>query len=154
MNQVQFLTDSMAGLMASALLTAGLELPVYGQVNEPLEEHDRLEVRCTGVEELIPGNYTMRVDCAAVFHIAAGVHAATEVEVEAAAVGEAVRSVLLRDWKNKPLPWPDAIMDEEARAEYELLPFIVLDIVAEPQAVEVSGSQYEWATGFRVYVQF
>lgn len=154
MNQVQFLTDSMAGLIASALLSEGLELPVYGQVNDPVAEHDRLEVRCTGVDEIIPGNYTMRVDCEAVLHMGAGVNDAGEVEAAAAAVGAAVRSVLMRDWKNKPLPWPDALIDEQERAEYELMPFVVLDIVAEPQAAEVGGSQYEWATGFRVYVQF
>ena len=154
MNQVQFLTDSFAGLMASALITAGVDIPVYGQVNEPLEEHDRLEIRCEGVDEIIPGNYTMRVDCSAVLHLGAAVQAAEDIEAYAAQVGEAVRSVLQRDWKNKPLPWPDNVLAEDERREYELLPFIVLDLLAEPQAVVAGGSQYEWATGFRVYVQF
>ncbi len=154
MNQVQFLTDSMAGLLAVACEAAGVDIPVYGQVNEPIEELDRLEVRCDGVDEIIPGNYTMRVDCRAVLHLGAAVNDAAEVEAKAAAVGAAVRGVLLRDWKNKPLPWPDVLEDEEERREYELLPYVVLDLLAEPDDITASGSEYEWATRFRVYVQF
>ena len=154
MNQVQFLTDSMASLMAAELLSAGQDIPVYGQVNEPMEEHDRLEVRCEGVDELIPGNYTLRVDCRAVLHLGAAQHEAAEIEAAAAVIGDAVRGVLLRDWKNKPLPWPDSMLAEEERLEYELMPFVVLDLLAEPADVDAGGSQYEWATRFRVYVQF
>lgn len=153
MNQVQFLTDSMAGLFAAACAAAGLELPVYGQVTDPTAEHDCMEVRCEGVDELIPGNYTMRVDCSVVLRLGAATREAEEIEALAGVIGEAVRGVLLRDWKYKPLPWPETLEDEAERQEYEEMPYVVLDMLAEPASVEVAA-QYEWAVRFRVYIQF
>ena len=66
MNYVQFFTDSMAMTLADALSRAGIGLPVYGQVTDPEAEHDRVEVRCNGTEEIIPGNYTTRLVCSVV----------------------------------------------------------------------------------------
>ncbi len=55
MTYTQFYTDSIAMTLADELVRAGIVLPVYGQVNDPEAEQDRIEERCTGTEEIIPG---------------------------------------------------------------------------------------------------
>ena len=93
MNYVQFFTDSMAMTLADALSRAGIGLPVYGQVTDPEAEHDRVEVRCNGTEELIPGNYTTRLDCSVVLLASASANDAAEVEQMAAQVAPVVNGV-------------------------------------------------------------
>ena len=136
--------------LADALAHAGISLPVYGQVSDPEAEHDRVEIRCTGTEEIIPGNYTTRLDCSVVLLASASANDAAEVEQLAAAVAPVVNGALHRPWKNTPLADPRA----ETDAEYEKAPFIVLDLVAEPANVETDGNSYAMQLDFRAYVQF
>lgn len=161
MNYTQFFTDSIAMTLADALAHAGISLPVYGQVSDPEAEHDRIEVRCTGTEEIIPGNYTTRLDCSVVLLASASANDAAEVEQLAATVAPVVNEVLHRppaaaygsgvtSWKNTPLADPRA----ETDAEYEKEPFIVIDLVAEPANVETDGNSYAMQMDFRAYVQF
>ena len=150
MNYTQFFTDSMAMTIADALARAGIDLPVYGQVTDPVEEHDRIEVRCESVEELIPGNYTTRLACSVVLLLSSGSNTAVEVETIAELVGAVVRDVLNRPWRHTPLADPRA----ETDAEYERDPFIVLDLVPEPANTETDDTAYEMAMDFRAYVQF
>lgn len=150
MTYTQFFTDSMAATLADALAHAGISLPVYGQVSDPEAEHDRVEVRCNGTEEIIPGNYTTRLDCSVVLLASASANDAAEVEQLAAQVAPVVNGVLRRPWKNTPLLDPRA----ETDAEYEKAPFIVLDLVAEPANVETDGNSYAMQLDFRAYVQF
>ena len=172
MTYTQFFTDSIAATLADALEQAGIGLPVYGQVSDPEAEHDRIEVRCNGTEEIIPGNYTTRLDCSVVLLVSASANDAAEVEQLAATVAPVVNEVLHRppaaaygsgvptsagayavtgtSWKNVPLLDPRA----EADAEYEKAPFIVLDLVAEPANVETDGNSYAMQLDFRAYVQF
>ena len=150
MTYTQFFTDSIAATLADALAHAGISLPVYGQVSDPEAEHDRVEVRCNGTEEIIPGNYTTRLDCSVVLLASASANDAAEVEQLAATVAPVVNGVLHRPWKNTPLLDPRA----ETDAEYEKAPFIVLDLVAEPANVETDGNSYAMQLDFRAYVQF
>lgn len=150
MTYTQFFTDSIAATLADALAHAGISLPVYGQVSDPEAEHDRVEVRCTGTEEIIPGNYTTRLDCSVVLLASASANDAAEVEQLAAQVAPVVNGVLHRPWKNTPLADPRP----ETDAEYEKAPFIVLDLVAEPANVETDGNSYAMQLDFRAYVQF
>lgn len=165
MNYTQFFTDSIAMTLADALAHAGIGLPVYGQVSAPEAEHDRVEMRCSGTEELIPGNYTMRLDCSVVLLVSARANDAAEVEQLAAQVGTVVNGVLNRPWKNTPLLDPRAetrlrvsqrslAPPRQADAEYEQTPFIVLDLVPEPANVETDGHSYAMQVDFRAYVQF
>ena len=147
MTYTQFFTDSIAATLADALAHAGIGLPVYGQVSD---QHDRVEVRCNGTEEIIPGNYTTRLDCSVVLLASASANDAAEVEQLAAQVAPVVNAVLHRPWKNTPLLDPRA----ETDAEYEKAPFIVLDLVAEPANVETDGNSYAMQLDFRAYVQF
>ena len=150
MTYTQFFTDSMAATLADALAHAGIGLPVYGQVSDPEAEHDRIEVRCNSTEEIIPGNYTTRLDCSVVLLASASANDAAGVEQMAATVAPVVNGVLQRPWKNTPLLDPRA----ETDAEYEKAPFIVLDLVAEPANVETDGNSYAMQLDFRAYVQF
>lgn len=150
MNYTQFFTDSIAITLEDALAHAGISLPVYGQVSDPEAEHDRVEIRCTGTEEIIPGNYTTRLDCSVVLVVSASANDAAEVEQLAATVAPVVNEVLHRPWKNTPLADPRT----ETDAEYEKEPFIVLDLVAEPANVEADGNSYAMQLDFRAYVQF
>lgn len=150
MNYTQFFTDSIAMTLADALAHEGICLPVYGQVSDPEAEHDRIEVRCTGTEEIIPGNYTTRLDCSVVLLVSASANDTEEVERMAARVAPVVNKALNRPWKNTPLADPRA----ETDAEYEKAPFIVLDLVAEPANTETDGTSYAMQLDFRAYVQF
>lgn len=150
MTYTQFFTDSIAATLADALAQAGIDLPVYGQVSDPEAEHDRIEVRCNSTEELIPGNYTTRLDCSVVLLASASANDAAEVEQLAAQVAPVVNGVLNRPWKRVPLLDPRA----ETDAEYAKSPFIVLDLVAEPANVETDGNSYAMQMDFRAYVQF
>lgn len=150
MTYTQFFTDSLAKTIADALEQEGIALPVYGQVTDPEAEHDRLEVRCAASEEIIPGNYTTRLDCSVVLLVSASSGNAAEVEHLAAEVVPVVNEVLLRPWKNVPLPNPR----EEVDSEYEKMPFIVLDLLAEPANTETDGNSYAMHLDFRAYVQF
>lgn len=150
MTYTQFFTDSIAATLADALVHAGISLPVYGQVSDPEAEHDRVEVRCNSTEELIPGNYTTRLDCSVVLLASASANDAEEVEQMAAQVAPVVNRVLHRPWKNTPLLDPRPETDEE----YEKAPFVVLDLVAEPANVETDGNSYAMQLDFRAYVQF
>lgn len=150
MTYTQFFTDSIAMTLADALEQAGIGLPVYGQVSDPEAEHDRVEVRCTGTEEIIPGNYTTRLDCSVVLLVSASTNDAAEVEQLSARIAPVVNGVLRRPWKNTPLLDPRA----ETDAEYEKAPFIVLDLVAEPANTETDGNSYAMQLDFRAYVQF
>lgn len=136
--------------LADALAHAGISLPVYGQVSDPEAEHDRVEVRCNGTEEIIPGNYTTRLDCSVVLLASASANDAAEVKQLAASLAPVVNGVLHRSWKNTPLADPRA----ETDAEYEKAPFIVLDLVAEPANTETDGTSYAMQLDFRAYVQF
>lgn len=140
----------MAAVLADALAAAGIHLPVYGQVSDPEAEHDRVEVRCQGTEEVIPGNYTTRLDCSVVLVLSATAQDAASVEALAAAVGAVVDTVLRRPWRHVPVQDPRPGTD----AEYELAPFVVLDLVPEPQTVETGAGAYELRVDFRAYVQF
>ena len=106
MTCTQFFTDSIAATLADALAHAGIGLPVYGQVSDPEAEHDRIEVRCTGTEEIIPGNYTTRLDCSVVLLVSASANDTEEVEQMAARVAPVVNKALNRPWKNTPLADP------------------------------------------------
>ncbi len=150
MNYTQFFTDSIAMTLTDALTHEGIGLPVYGQVSDPEAEHDRIEVRCTSTEEIIPGNYTTRMDCSVVLLASASANDAAEVKQLAAAVAPVVNEVLHRPWNNTPLADPRA----ETDAEYEKAPFIVLDLVAEPANTETDGNSYAMQLDFRAYVQF
>lgn len=150
MTHTQFFTDSIAKEIAASAAAAGLELPVYGQISDAEAEHDRIEVRCESTEEVIPGNYTTRLDCSVVLVLSATAHSANEIEALAADVGECIMRVLGRDWRWAPLADPR----EESEAEYEAAPFIVLDLVPNPANVEAAGDTYEMRMDFRAYVQF
>lgn len=150
MTYTQFFTDSIAMTLADALEQAGIGLPVYGQVSDPEAEHDRIEVRCSGTEEIIPGNYTTRLDCSVVLVVSASANDTEDVEELAAQVAPVVNGVLHRPWKHVPLEDPRA----ETHAEYEKAPFIVLDLVAEPANTETDGNSYAMPLDFRAYVQF
>lgn len=150
MTYTQFFTDSIAATLADALAHAGISLPVYGQVSDPEAEHDRVEIRCNGTEEIIPGNYTTRLDCSVVLLASASANDAAEVKQLAATVAPVVNGVLHRPWKNTPLADPRA----ETDVEYEKEPFIVLNLVAEPANTETDGTSYAMQLDFRAYVQF
>lgn len=150
MNYTQFFTDSIAATLQDALAHAGIGLPVYGLVNDPEPEHDRIEVRCSGTEELIPGNYTMRLDCSVVLLASARANDAAEVEQLAADITPVVNGVLRRPWRHTPLADPRPQTD----AEYEQNPFIVLALVPEPSDMETDGNSYAMQLDFRAYVQF
>lgn len=150
MNSTQFFTDSMALELREALAGSGIELPVVGQVSEPDADGLRLEVRCEGAEDLIPGNYTVRLDCQLVLHFADVGMTADEVEGMLAAVGMVCRQVLREPWEYRVLRDPRPGRDEE----YEAAPYLVLGIVPELQPVEVSGAAYVGVLGFRAFVQF
>ncbi|MBR5887301.1 MAG: hypothetical protein IKZ07_03735 [Akkermansia sp.] len=150
MTYTQFFTDSIAMTLADALSRAGIGLPVYGQVSDPEAEHDRVEVRCAGTEELIPGNYTTRLDCSVVLLASASANDAAGVEQMAAQVAPVVNGVLRRPWRHTPLADPRA----ETDAEYEQAPFIVLDLVPEPANTETEDDSYALQVDFRAYVQF
>lgn len=156
MTYTQFFTDSIAMTLADALEQAGIGLPVYGQVSDPEAEHDRVEVRCSGTEEIIPGNYTTRLDCSVVLVVSASMNDTEEVEGLAAQVAPVVNGVLRRSWKNIPLqPPPSYGMASAAELEeYNAAPFIVLDLVAEPANMETDGTSYAMQMDFRAYVQF
>ena len=156
MNYTQFFTDSIAMTLADALAHAGIGLPVYGQVSDPEAEHDRVEMRCSGTEELIPGNYTMRLDCSVVLLVSARANDAAAVEQLAAQVGKVVNGVLNRPWKNTPLPPPPSygVASAAELEEYNAAPFIVLALVPEPANVETDGHSYAMQVDFRAYVQF
>ncbi len=156
MTYTQFFTDSIAATLADALAREGIGLPVYGQVSDPEAEHDRVEVRCTGTEELIPGNYTMRLDCNVVLLVSASTNDAEEVEQMAARVAPVVNKALNRPWKNTPLPPPPSygVASAAELEEYNAAPFIVLDLVAEPANTETDGNSYAMQLDFRAYVQF
>ncbi len=161
MTYTQFFTDSIAMTLADALAHEGIGLPVYGQVSDPEAEHDRVEVRCNSTEEIIPGNYTTRLDCSVVLLVSASANSTEEVEKLAARLTPVVNGVLNRppaaaygsgvtSWKNVPLRDPRA----ETDAEYEKAPFIVLDLVVEPANTESDGTSYAMQLDFRAYVQF
>lgn len=167
MTCTQFFTDSIAATLADALAHEGVGLPVYGQVSDPEAEHDRIEVRCTSIEEIIPGNYTMRLDCSVVLLVSASANDTEEVEQMAARVAPVVKGVMNGEWKNVPLSPPPsygvptsagAYAETGASAaeleEYNAAPFIVLDLVTEPANVETDGNSYAMQMNFRAYVQF
>ena len=156
MMYTQFFTDSFAMMLADALAHAGIGLPVYGQVSDPEAEHDRIEVRCTGTEEMIPGNYTTRLDCSVVLLVSASANDSEEVEQMAAQVAPVVNGVFHRPWKNTPLPPPPSygVASAAELEEYNAAPFIVLDLVAEPANTETDGTSYAMQLDFRAYVQF
>ena len=156
MTYTQFFTDSIAATLADALAHAGISLPVYGQVSDPEAEHDRVEVRCNSTEEIIPGNYTTRLDCSVVLLASASANDAAEVEQLAATVAPVVNGVLHRPWKNTPLPPPPSygVASAAELEEYNAAPFIVIDLVAEPANVETDGNSYAMQLDFRAYVQF
>lgn len=140
----------MAATIEEALSRAGVDLPVYGQINDPEAEHDRVEVRCDSMEEVIPGNYTMQLNCSVVLMVSATATDSREVLDVCKLVGKVVRDVLMRPWRYVPLADPRS----ETDAEYEQNPYIVLDLVAEPANVSVTESGYELQADFRAYVQF
>ena len=150
MTYTQFFTDSIAATLADALVHEGIELPVYGQITDPEAEHDRIEVRCNGAEEIVPGNYTTRLDCSVVLLLSSTQQDAATVETIAAQVAPVVSTVLHRPWRNTPLADPRP----ETDAEYEQAPFIVLDLVPEPANIEKEDSSYALQLDFRAYVQF
>lgn len=150
MTSTQFFTDSIAATLADALSEMGISLPVYGQISEPEAEHDRIEVRCSSTEEIIPGNFTTRLDCQAVLVLSATSNDAWNVTSKGMRIASVVRSVLGRDWRGKPLRDPRP----ETDAEYAAAPFIVLDLVPAATAVDTSTGGYELQAEFRAYVQF
>lgn len=156
MNYTQFFTDSIAATLQDALAHAGIGLPVYGQVSDPEAEHDRIEVRCSGTEEIIPGNYTMRLDCNVVLLVSASTNDAAEVEHLASRIAPVVNGVLNRHWKNTPLPPPPSygVASAAELEEYNAAPFILLDLAAEPANMETDGNSYAMHLDFRAYVQF
>lgn len=154
MKETIFFSDSMAAVLAEALTAAGYELPVLGQVSEAEAEQERVEVRVSGVDELVPGNFTMRIDGEVVLVLGAALHSAAECEALAVGVGDVVRAVLGQDWRYKPLPWPESWQDEAERAQYEQLPFVVLEMVVQPANVNAGSGWYECAVEYRAYVQF
>ena len=149
MDNTRFFTESISELIQRVLEERGIGLPVWGQVLDPETPCERIEVRCDAVEEVIPGNYTVRVDCSVVLLLDAA-RPAAEAAALAARVSECARSVLERDWHNKPLPAPEAEVDEE----YEAEPFIVLGLVAAVENVAPEGNEFAWRIDFRAYVQF
>lgn len=154
MVEVRFFTECIARKVSAALEAAGVDVPVYAQVNELEAEHDRVEVRCEGVSEIIPGNYTMRLDCSVVYVSGAARVLAEEQVTRAEAVGACVRGVLSSHWHRVALEWPEGYGSEEEEAEYALFPFVVLDLFAEPGALDAGSGEYEWQCEFRAYVQF
>ncbi len=152
MNRTQFFTDAIAAELRPALLEAGITLPVVGQVTDATPEGPRLEVRCEAAEEIVPGNYTMRLDC----HLAlTGLHAAEgEEETEGLLyrVADACWPVLSERarWKNRELPHPCPGSDPE----YDAAPFIVLDLIAAPDVLNTEELTYVSTLSFRAFVQF
>lgn len=152
MNRTQFFTDAIAAELRPALLEAGIALPVVGQVTDAAPEGPRLEVCCEAAEEVVPGNYTMRLDC----HLSlTGLHAAErEEETEALLyrVADACWPTLAarEGWKNRDLPHPVPGSDPE----YEAAPFIVLDLIAAPDVLKTEDLTYVGVLSFRAYVQF
>lgn len=150
MNHTQFFTDSLAGVLAAALGAAGISLPVYGQIHDAEAPHNRIEVRCNGVDEIIPGNATARLDGSIVLLLHATV-SAKEAERTAADVAAVLETALAPErWRKYPLPLPPAVQD----AEYTAAPFIVLELCTAPAGAETAGQFYALAVDYRAYVQF
>lgn len=150
MNRTQFFTDSMALALRRELERRGIDVPVVGQINEPEPEGVRLEVRCEGSEEIIPGNQTYRLDCQVVLNLSASSMTAAEIERMMEDVSMACGETLGADWRHVPVEDPRGGED----AEYNASPFIVLDLITELQAPETNGTQYLGMLAFRAYVQF
>lgn len=148
---IQFFSDSMAATLSNALGAAGFTLPVWGQVTDPATDTDRVEVRVNGTEEVIPGNLTTRVDCTVelVLHTADAANADTAQQT-AQRVGDVVLEVLRRPWHRVPLPHPQPGTD----AEYDAMPFIVLDLLPEAQNMSTEDGAWRFSADFRAYVQF
>lgn len=149
MNRTQFFTDALAAMLASELAAAGIDLLVRGAVTPPSRHGDRLDVVVTGVDDLIPGNYTVKITGLLLLHVAEVVDA-VKVERRVAEVGDVVRGVLCSNWRHRPLPHPVPGSDPEYDAE----PFLVLDLVAAPQHIDVAANGYQAQQEFRAYVQF
>lgn len=147
----QFFTDSMAATLSQALSAAGLSFPVTGQVTDAAADDDRIEVRIVGTEEIIPGNLTLRLDGSIdlMLHTADSANAA-DAQQKAAQVGGVVLEVLRREWRRVPLPHPQPGTDPA----YEADPFLVLDLIADPQSVTCEDGAWHFSTDFRAYVQF
>lgn len=151
MNRTQFFTDSIAASLREVAEQLSFELPVVGQINDPLPEHARLEVRCENIEELIPGNHTYRLDCQVVLNLSAAAMTAEQVETTLEAASAVCRAALSEpDWRMQPLRDPRGEGDEE----YREAPFIVLDLVTEVAPPEVSGVNYLGVLAFRAFIQF
>lgn len=145
----------MAAFLGQRLRAAGVTLPVVGQVNDPVTDSERLEVRCDNAEEIIAGNHTVRLDCQVVMPASAIARSAAETERQLAAVGTVCHVALRegydgRGWKHQPLAHPQPGTD----AEYEAEPFIVLDIFSDAAALEAESDGYKAVLGFKAYVQF
>lgn len=156
MTHTQFFTDSLAETIAAALHAAGVNLPVYGQINDPEAEHERVEIRVESSEEMIPGNMTARLDCTAAYVLGSAATTAEAAQERGAQVGSIVLATLRSIAPNTPLPPPPGYGSDTPAvlAKYIAAPFVILRIVTEPGTVETAGESYEMQLPFRAFMQF
>jgi hypothetical protein len=151
MDRIYFFSASMALELNEALEGYGVtDVVAVGLVNEPEPQRVRLEVRVENAEELIPGNFTTRLDCQLVL-ANLGAVGVDEARRLMGAVSMACWRVMRENWRMRALRHP---LGEGADAEYDAAPFLVLELVPEVQPPEVNGASYEGVAAFRAWVQF
>jgi hypothetical protein len=148
MNRTKVFADVLADELAEVLVEVGVELPVYGLLCEAEASCDRIEVRVGTVEELIPGNSTMRLDgevCLMMGCMGRDEKVLFEV---AGKVSAAVRRVMAGRKKYSPL------VVEGAGEEYEAAPFLLLYLCPKESELAVEDEQWKWELRYSAYVQF
>lgn len=151
MIETEFFTITVARELARGLACAGVSLPVRGQVEDAAPDDDGLEVRVDEVEEVITGNYTVRLDGSVVLTLRATGNDRVAVLDTARRVRDVACEVMAPGrWKRRALEPLGPYLDEE----YEAAPYVVLELVSQPGNVEVGDVGYEFSIGFRAYVQF
>lgn len=151
MIETEFFTKTVARELSRGLACAGVSLPVRGQVSDAEPADDCLEVRVDDVEEVIAGNYTVRLDGSVVLTLRATANNPWAVLYTVRRVRDVACEVMAPGrWKRRALVHPGPYLDEE----YEAAPYVVLEMVSQPGNVVVGDVGYEFSIGFRAYVQF
>ena len=148
MNRTKIFADALASELAESLGAVGVELPVYGLLNDPEASGDRIEVRVDGVEELIPGNHTVRLDGEVVLLLGCMQRSEQELMELAGTVSGAVRGVVMVRQKYEPLKV------EGAGAEYDAQPFLLLYMCPKESELAVEDEQWKWELRYSAFVQF
>ena len=148
MNRTKIFADALASELEEALVEVGVELPVYGLLNDPEAIGDRIEVRVDGVEELIPGNHTVRLDGEVSLMMGCMGRDEKELFEVAGKVSAAVRRVMAVRKKYSPLEV------EGAGEEYEAAPFLLLYLCPKESELTVEDELWKWELRYSAFIQF